>query len=277
MRKNLHSWLILALVLAFTTGLIGQANAAATTANPVVGKTVKSITVKGNNLVSQEEILKVVETKPGDKLAAEKLQKDLQNIYNLGYFYDVAANPTAVAKSKDGVNVVYEVIENPIVKNIKINGNTKYSSEELAKLLTTQPNKILNSRQLNEDLAKVEKKYHDEGYVLSKVKDVAMDLDGTLNITLSEGLIEDIAASGNKKTKDYVITRNFSKAMLGQPFNINQVRQGMQKVYNLGYFEDVSMHLDPGSQPDKNKLVVDVKEGKLAPLPLGPVTVLMTE
>jgi len=231
-----------------------------------LGKTVKSLTVKGNSLITKEEILKVVAIKPGDKLDADKLQKDLQAIYNLGYFYDVTSS---FQEDKDGVTVSYEVVENPIIKKIKIQGNTKYSTEQLETLMQTTINRILNSQQLNTDLEKIEKKYHDDGYVLSKVQDVAMDLDGTLTITLREGLIEEITTSGNKKTKDYVITRNFSKAMLGQPFNINQVRQGMQKVYNLGYFEDVSMHLDPGSQPDGNKLVVDVKEGKTGTATFG--------
>jgi len=229
-------------------------------------KPVEGLAVKGNETIAKEQILAVVATKPGDKIVPEKLQQDLQNIYNLGYFYDVSAS---FQEQKNGIIVTYEVVENPVVKKIQITGNTKFSTEKLEQLMQTTANKMLNSKALNDDLGKIVKQYHDEGYVLAKVEDVSMDIDGTLTIAIREGLIEDIKVNGNKKTKDRVIERNFSKAILGQPFNINEVRQGMQKVYNLGYFEDVSMHLDPGSQPDKSILNIDVKEGKTAVATVG--------
>lgn len=260
MKKTTKFWTVLGLVMIFLIGSI-----TASYANPL-GKTVKSIGVKGNSIVSKEEILAAAKIKPGDKLEAENIQQDLQNIYKLGYFYDVTAS---FQEEKDEVTVTYEVVENPVIKQIKIEGNTKFTTSQLESLMKTVPNKILNSKTLSEDIANIEKKYHDDGYVLTKVQDVAMDLDGTLNIALREGLIEEISASGNKKTKEYVITRYFSQAMIGQPFNVNDVRQGMQRVYNTGFFEDVSMHLDPGSAPDKNKLVVDVKEGKTGTATVG--------
>lgn len=260
MKKNLRllSILTLALVFLASSAVIVQA--------APQDKPVKGLSVKGNDTIAKEEILATVTTKLGDKITAEKLQQDLQNIYKLGYFYDVSAN---FKEEKDGLIITYELIENPTVQKIKLEGNTKFSDEQLLGLIQTTNGKMLNSKALSDDIGKIEKKYHDDGYVLAKVNDVAMDLDGTLTISLREGLIEDIKASGNKKTKDHVITRNFSKALIGQPFNINEVRKGMQKVYNLGYFEDVSMHLDPGSEPDKSVLSVDVKEGKTAVATVG--------
>lgn len=255
MRKVVHIFLVFSLALALVIGSLGTVSA------ETLDKPVKALAVKGNEIITQEQILAVVAIKPGDKVTPEKLQQDLQSIYGLGYFYDVSAS---FQEQKDGVIVVYEVVENPVVKQIKITGNTKFASVQLEKLMQNNPGKMLNAKDLNSDLEKITKQYHDEGYVLAKIQDVSLDLDGTLTIAIREGLIEDIQVNGNKKTKDYVIERNFSQAIIGQPFNINEVRQGMQKVYNLGYFEDVSMHLDPGSEPDKSVLNVDVKEGKTA-------------
>lgn len=255
MKKIAQILSIFVLALAVLGGNLATAQGA------TLDKPVKSLEVKGNQTVAKEEVLGAVALKPGDKIVPEKLQQDLQSIYKLGYFYDVSAS---FKEEKDGVIIVYEVIENPVVKRINIKGNTKFSTERLGQLIQTSSDKMLNSKILSEDLGRIEKQYHDDGYVLAKIEDVSMDIDGTLNISIREGLIEDIKVNGNKKTKDRIIERNFSKAVIGQPFNINEVRKGMQKVYNLGYFEDVSMHLDPGSQPDKSVLNVDVKEGKTA-------------
>jgi len=260
MKKNKHLSVTLLLTVLFLLGSLTTAYA-----DPL-GKTVNSVGVKGNSLISKDNILAAAKIKPGDKLEAEKLQADLQNIYQLGYFYDVSAS---FSESKKGVDVHFEVVENPVIKQIKIIGNSKFSTEQLQALMQNKADNMLNSQKLREDLSKIEQKYHDEGYVMTKISDVAMDLDGTLQITVREGLIEEITTNGNKKTKDYVIKRNFSEAMIGQPFNINQVRQGMQKVYNTGFFEDVSMHLDPGSSADKSKLVVDVKEAKTGTATFG--------
>jgi len=136
-RRRIQLCLVLTLTMVLAIGSLTVAQASP------LGKTVKSLTVKGNSLITKEEILKVVAIKPGDKLDADKLQKDLQAIYNLGYFYDVTSS---FQEDKDGVTVSYEVVENPIIKKIKIQGNTKYSTEQLETLMQTTINRILNSQ-----------------------------------------------------------------------------------------------------------------------------------
>ena len=42
---------------------------------------------------------------------------------------------------------------------------------------------------------------------LARVTDVHMEQDGTLKVTVNEGIVEDFKVKGNVKTKDYVITR----------------------------------------------------------------------
>jgi len=234
-------------------------------AEDLSGKTITSVSVTGNNAVPESTIMAVVKVKPGDVLQAENIRQDLQAIYELGYFFDVVANFTAVP---EGVKVEYTVMENPVVNDIVFKGNTKVTEDKLLSLLNVTKGNILNSKALNEGARKIEGYYHDEGYILAKVTDVSMGTGGVLTITINEGKLEDIVIKGNQKTKDYVITREM-KLKVGEPFNVKDARRSMQKVYNLGYFEDVNMRLIPGQDPNAVVLETSVVEQKTGTFTIG--------
>jgi outer membrane protein insertion porin family len=229
------------------------------------GKTVTAVTVTGNSTVAESTILGVATVKPGDVLAADKIKQDMQNIYELGYFFDVVANFTEVP---EGVKVVYTVMENPVLQDIVIKGNTKVTTDKLMSMLTVTKGKILNTKTLNDNMRAFEQYYHDQGYILTKVSDVGMGSGGVLTITINEGTLEGIQIKGNEKTKDYVITREM-KLQPGGPFNVKDARRSMQKVYNLGYFEDVNMKLNPGKDPNAVVLETDVVEQKTGTFSIG--------
>ena len=227
------------------------------------GKIVTSVAVTGNSAVTTNTIMGVVKVKPGEVVVTDKIKSDMQAIYELGYFFDVVSNFTEVP---EGVQIVYTVMENPVLQDIIIKGNTKVTTDKLKSMLTVTKGNILNSKQLNENVRAIEGYYHDQGYILSKVSDVAMSPGGVLTITLNEGMLEAIQIKGNDKTKDYVITREM-KLKTNQPFNVKDAKRSMQKVYNLGYFEDVNMKLNPGKEPNAvvfETTVVEQKTGRFS-------------
>ncbi len=229
------------------------------------GKIVTSIAVTGNNTVAQETIMGVVKMKPGEALTADKVKQDMQAIYELGTFFDVVSNFNEVP---EGVQVVYTVMENPVLQDIIIKGNTKVSTDKLNSMLTVKKGSILNSKALNENVRAIEGYYHDQGYILTKVSDVAMGDGGVLTIAINEGLLEGIEVKGNEKTKTNVITREM-KLKPNQPFNVKDAKRSMQKVYNLGYFEDVNMKLNPWKEPNAIVLETTVVEQKTGRFSIG--------
>lgn len=227
------------------------------------GKIVTSVTVTGNSTVTEKAIMEVVKVQPGDVVVADKIKQDLQAIYGLGYFFDVVSNFNEVP---EGVQVIYTVMENPVLQDIVIKGNTKVTTDKLKSMLTPIKGSILNSKALNDNVRAIEQYYHDQGYILTKVSDVSMSPGGTLTLTINEGMLEAIQVKGNVKTKDYVITREM-KLKPGQPFNVKDAKRSMQKIYNLGYFEDVNMKLNPGKEPNAvvfETTVVEQKTGKFS-------------
>lgn len=260
-QKNYKHILLAAI---FSISLIFSVSAPAYAADPT-GKTITSITVTGNTTVPEATIMGAVKLKPGEALTADKVKQDMQAIYELGTFFDVVSNFNEVP---EGVQVVYTVMENPVLQEIIIKGNTKVSSDKLSSMLTVKTGSILNSKALNENVRSIETYYHDQGYILTKVSDVAMGTGGVLTITINEGMLEGIEVKGNEKTKTHVITREM-KLKPNQPFNVKDAKRSMQKVYNLGYFEDVNMKLNPGKEPNAIVLETTVVEQKTGRFSIG--------
>lgn len=260
--KRHYKKLLVAAVLGLSVSLTAFAPASAA---DIAGKTVTAVKITGMSTVTENTVLAAVKTKAGEAANPDTIKQDLQSIYELGYFFDVVANFTEVP---EGVQVTYTVMENPQLKEINIKGNKKVSTDKIKSILSVQTGSILNAKLLNDNMRAIEQYYHDQGYVLAKVSDVAMGQGGVLNVTISEGVLEGITVKGNEKTKTNVITREM-KLKTGETFNVKDARRSMQKVYNLGYFEDVNMKLNPGKEPNAVVLETNVVEQKTGTFSVG--------
>ena len=223
---------------------------------PYIGKTITKQIIKGNKVVPEADIAAVLKTKTGMAFSEAGLTEDLSAIYELGYFYDLRPEFKVVP---EGVQVIYNVMENPVYKRTEIVGSTVLNKKNAEALFTMDTDKIANLREINTSVQKLEEEYRSNGYILARVTDVHMEQDGTLKVTVNEGIVEDFKVKGNVKTKDYVITREM-KLKKGEPFNAKAARRSMQRIYNLGYFEDVNIKLNPGREPNSVEVEITVVE-----------------
>ena len=128
---------------------------------------------------------------------------------------------------------------------------------------------VLNFVLVNQKLREIEDLYLKQGYMLVSIPNVQVSADGTLHIDISEGIVEDIVIVGNEKTKNYVITREL-KLKKGKPFNKFLASRSMERLYNLGYFEDVNMKLLPGKTNEHDVIIeIDVIEQKTGIVTVG--------
>ena len=221
-----------------------------------LGKTITKQSITGNTVLSEEEVLAVVKTKPGMELTEIGLSEDLGAIYDMGWFYDLRPEFKEVP---EGVQVIYHVLENPTYSKLNLVGNTVIDKQKINALFNLEEGSVVNLKDINRRVLKLEEEYRQAGYILARVTDVHMDQDGTLNLTINEGTVEDFKVKGNVKTKDYVITREM-RLKKGQPFNAKDARRSMQRIYNLGYFEDVNVKLNPGKEPNSVEVEISVVE-----------------
>ncbi|ADL13687.1 BamA/OMP85 family outer membrane protein [Acetohalobium arabaticum] len=215
---------------------------------------ITAIEVEGNKKISKEEILEVVETEVGEQISNQKLQNDLQAIFDLGYFFDVQAS---FESYRNGVKLIFEVVENPDLKSLEFKGNKSIASKKLKEILDLKEDKLLDTNQLNKGLREIEAYYNEQGYVLAQIEDVLMKKDGTLKVKINEGKVAKIKIEGNEKTKDFVIKRKLSLEP-GDVFNADQMRQDLRDIYNLGFFKDIKPELNQTSA-EKNEVALNIK------------------
>lgn len=224
--------------------------------NSYIGQPVTKITIIGDSQANHDAVMDVLKVKPGMEFTKEGIAKDLQSIYELGWFYDIIP---AYKQVPEGVQVTYHVMENPVFKTLVVEGNTKIGTDKIKSIIDLPENKIINIKDVNEKVRKVEGEYSKAGYILARVTDVRVLPSGELYLHVNEGIVEDFKVKGNTKTKDYVITREM-KLKKGQPFNSKDARRSMQRIYNLGYFEDVNIKLNPGQSPNAVDVEITVVE-----------------
>jgi len=230
--------------------------ASAEEVNAYVGQTVTKITIDGDKHGNHDAIMDALTVKPGMEFTKDGIAADLHAIYQLGWFYDIVPEYKQVP---EGVQVTYHVMENPVFKTLVVEGNTKVSTDKIKGIIDLPKDKIINLKDVNEKVRKVEAEYSKDGYILARVTDVRVLPSGELYVKVNEGIVEDFKIKGNTKTKDYVITREM-KLKKGQPFNSKDARRSMQRIYNLGYFEDVNIKLNPGKAPNAVDVEITVVE-----------------
>ena len=223
---------------------------------PYIGKTITKQIIEGNVAVPEAEIAAALKTKPGMQFTEAGLSEDLSAIYDLGWFYDLHPEFKMVP---EGVQVIYHVMENPVYQKTDVEGNTVLNKQRVASFFDLEQGKIANLKDINKCVQKLEEEYRSNGYILARVTDVHMEKDGTLKVAVNEGIVEGFKVKGNVKTKDYVVTREM-KLKKGEPFNAKAARRSMQRVYNLGYFEDVNIKLNPGREPNGVEVEISVVE-----------------
>jgi len=241
------------------------------------------LTPSGERLPPQleQEIYELITTKPGRATTASQLQRDREAIFASGYFTglpDVDPQDTDI-----GVRVVFTVLPNPVLQAVKVEGATVLEEGIIDRIFSPQYNKITNLASLQAGIKALEKNYQDRGYVLAQVVDVKSDQSGVVNLTVAEGVVEDIKVGfineDNKtqnqdgtpvkgNTRDFIVTRELNLKP-GDVFNRTTIQSDLQKVFGLGIFDDVNVGLNPGTDPRKVVVTINVKERNTGSISFG--------
>ncbi len=231
-----------------------------------VGKTIAHVDFDGIPEPVKTKLSPLLTSKQGGQVTQEGVRNDVASLGSTGVFSQIRPNFTEVP---EGVNLSYQLVTNPVVYGVEFSGNTIFTSDYLREVMQVPSGSVLNFVQVNQRLKAIEDLYLKQGYMLVSIPNVQVTPKGILHIDISEGVIEDIQLVGNEKTKDKVILREL-KMKKGKPFNKFQASRSMERLYNLGYFEDVNMKLLPGTQDEHNVVIeIDVVEQKTGVITVG--------
>jgi outer membrane protein insertion porin family len=131
---------------------------------------IADIVIKGNRRIETAAIANALSMKVGEFLYADRVDADIRAIYRLGQFQDVRAESE---KGDKGVVLVFTVVEKPIVRDVKFEGNKELSQDKLREAVEIRTNAVFSGKELAKSIKKVKKLYADEGFYLAEVDGVA--------------------------------------------------------------------------------------------------------
>lgn len=106
---------------------------------------INNIEIQGNKRVDYETILANISTKFGDNVDDNDINELVKKLYNTGLFNDVI-----VERNKNG-KLLIKVKEQPTIKNVRFDGNSKLKTDNINKMLKDiiiKPNETLSPRKI---------------------------------------------------------------------------------------------------------------------------------
>ena len=165
-------------------------------------KNYEKIIVNGNERISNETILVFSEIEDNKALDENSINEILKKLYKSGFFKDITVKI-------ENNNLIIEVLENPIIQTVFIEGvKRKKTEESLYELLSLKNRSSYNSALIKKDEAAILNFLKNDGYYFSNITSSYQDLGGNkidllYQIDLGEkSKISKISFIGDKRFKD---------------------------------------------------------------------------
>lgn len=247
---------------------------------------IRRIYVDGNLHYKDRRIIGLIKTRAASLLNAgffkeEQFDEDLERVkafYQKNGYLDTKVEYRLDTDAQGYIYLRLLVDEGKqyTVGHIAIRGNEKYSREEIAgSLKTCLIGDVFTYDALKVAVANIQGFYFGKGYIFVQLKDTASldsasgKVDITYDIVENEvAFVDRIDIRGNIKTQDKVIRREM-RIKPGERFDGDQLKRSKERLYNLGFFEEINYDTEPGSEANQRNLIVDVKEAKTGSFSFG--------
>jgi outer membrane protein assembly factor BamA len=274
------NWLILFIILGLPALALAQSEESKWT--------VKEITVKGTKNIRVSQIKAVLPFKLGAQIVENDMIKGKDAIERLGFFKSVDFKRQVEGAD---VRIVYEVVENPIVKRINITGNQTYQmhfdlllfkipykdkimrKDDILDALREneiETDKVFNSKWFSDKTSSISsiitQLYHKKGFAFVGVGGGFDQEKSQININIVEGKLEELNIVG-LETVPPAEAQRFINIPKNEPVKLAPVQEAFQKIGRAVYFQPVDPGKDieviPGKAQDKVKINWTIRERKL--------------
>jgi outer membrane protein insertion porin family len=167
---------------------------------------IEAIRITGNSRVEQSAIRVRARSEVGKPPDPAIIEQDVRSIYAMGFFEDVQASVDDIDGKR---TLTFHVVERPMIKEVKLEGNKKINTDDLQGALKIRPHTLLDVEKIQRGIEDAKKLYDKKGY-----KDAAITFttsppeNGEVVLTLhvDEGKIvriQHIIFEGNKAFSSY--------------------------------------------------------------------------
>lgn len=94
---------------------------------------VESVDIQGNRRLRDEDLLYYIKTRPGDVYDPAALERDLKELLSLNFFDKTATRVLTEDGIRGGVNVIFEVRELPIIRDLVFKGAKALQESDILK------------------------------------------------------------------------------------------------------------------------------------------------
>ncbi len=129
--------------------------------------TVSKIEIVGLRRVEEAALMTSIGLRPGELLAAWKVERDIKAVYNTGYVDDVRVD---LQEGDGGVRVIFYVDEKPAVRAVKLSGNKKLDEDALMEVIDVKPFAVLSELSIQRNVQRIKDKYIEKGYYLAEIE-----------------------------------------------------------------------------------------------------------
>ncbi len=229
---------------------------------------IKQINIVGNQMHQDAELLDVMKlTTPGlftwftnnDQYSKQKLAADLEAIRSFyldsGYMdFSIESTQVSISPDKRDIYITLNISEGGryTVTDIKVvDAKSVIPNAEIKKLITVKSGDIFSREALTASSGKISERLGEDGYAFANVNAVPeinkekQQVAFTFVVDpLQRAYVRRINISGNDKTRDEVIRREF-RQMEGGWFATSKIKKSKQRIDKLGFFANVNIETQP--------------------------------
>lgn len=200
-----------------------------------LNKPITSITFKGLKNIKKSELDGITSSFINRPFTDELFGNLIDRLYALDFFDEIEPSAQHDRKKKGSVEIVFKVVEKPVVSRIIFSGNNKIRNGELKDVVSLKVDEIFVNTKMLVDERAIRDKYLEKGYLDVKVSSsTSEDEDGiVVTFGIEEGfntIVTDIAFSGNR-----VMT---SKTLA------SRLKLKKKGLFKKGAFEESQLELD---------------------------------
>lgn len=154
------------------------------------------------------------------------------------------------------------------MRAVQLKGVTVASPEQVGASVYALIGTTPSPEQLQSALQAMEGWYRERGYTLAKVADYTLGTDGTLTVEVIEGVIQDVAIEGSKRTRPEVL-RRLVGVRPGEVYNEERIARIRQRLGRFQFLRDARLSPQPTEELGKATLVLQVEEERSSDLAIA--------
>ncbi|MBM4017095.1 MAG: outer membrane protein assembly factor BamA [Planctomycetes bacterium] len=230
------------------------------------GERIVRVVVRGNVRVTTHRILGQMRLREGSTYSPAAVDEDLKRIHALGEFDNVVFRPE---KTADGLALVVEVTERPVLEKLLFEGNRKFSEKDLAEAVGVSAGSLLDRNKVFQGARAIERKYHDAGYRFARVAldEVRLASSREARYVITEGphvRVSKVTFTGNpsigaRELEGRIETRAYFPIFSAGTYDEEQIGRDVTAIRNYYIdqgFLDVKVDRELVFNADKTRLAV---------------------